>query len=352
MFNNTRKTIVFRVDGGSKRVSDGPIKRGMGHISRCLAIANELKKENNLNIFFITQTKTEGLKRIQDANYKVKKIPSNLKTKYEQNFVIDFLKKLSPDALIVDMLNTDTSFMSRIKEMGVFLVSIDDLGPGKKYSDLLVYNLIKQAKCKPEQKCYSGPSYIPINKFFSNLKNKKIKKNCKSILVSFGSSDPGGFTIKTVRALEEMPENYDVTILVGPSFSKNYELKKILKKGKKRYKLKYNVNSKEFAKLIQKSDITITSGGLSVYEIAAIGTPGIVLCQNEHENSNIFNKYGTAIKLGLGESLSTDNIRLAIKNLANNKKMRHDRSKRGRKLIDGKGAERIANMVLNELSNQ
>jgi UDP-2,4-diacetamido-2,4,6-trideoxy-beta-L-altropyranose hydrolase len=348
----SNKKIVFRVDGGSKKVENSITKRGMGHVTRCLAIANELKKNRNLEILFITHGNSEGLNRILDAGFLVKEIPIGIKPEKESNFIINFLKEFKPHLVIVDSLDTNSNFMKKIKELGAILLSIDDLGNGRIYSDILIYNLVKPPKSyRLKQKHYSGPSYVPLNNKIKEKFEKKIRKIGKNILVSFGASDPGGFTLRTIKTLDKTNEDYNVTVIVGAAFNQNEKLKKLLKNVKKKYNLKFNVSQQEFVKMLQKSDMAITSGGLTVYELAATGTPGIVLCQNEHENSNIFEIYGFVIKLGLGKLVPENKILSAIESLSKDKKLRREMSKKGRNLVDGKGVERIGHIIIRELNN-
>jgi len=350
--SSSKKRIVFRVDGGSKGVDDGPIKRGMGHMMRCLSIANVLRKKRNVEILFITQGYSEGLKKVLDAGYQVKEIPVDIGPKNELNLIINFLEEFKPHLIVVDMLDANPDFMKRVKELGVILLSVDDLGPGKNYSDILIYNFAKNPKNHSlKQRCYFGPSYMPLNEKIKEVHGKKIRKVGKNILVSFGASDPSSLTLKTIKALDKSDQNYNVTVIIGPVFSQNEKLEKIVRKTKKKYNLKFNVGQQEFIELLQKSDIAITSGGGTVYELAGTGTPGIVLCQNEHENTNVFEEYGIVIKLGLGKLVTEKKILSTVESLSKNKNLRRKMSIKGKKLVDGKGAERVVNIILNELKN-
>src|SRR5207245_746708 len=56
------------------------------------------------------------------------------------------------------------------------------------------------------------------------------------------------------------------------------------------------------AELMLEADVMVGSGGMSVYEIAALGTPGVILGQNAREDKRMrdFARHGTAEYLGLG----------------------------------------------------
>ena len=95
------------------------------------------------------------------------------------------------------------------------------------------------------------------------------------------------------------------------------------------------------------ADLVVCSGGMSVYEIAALGTPGIVLGQNLREDQRMreFARYGTVEYLGLGTEVGEEAIASAVRSLLDDVGRRTRMSQRGRALVDGLGATRTAEMI-------
>jgi spore coat polysaccharide biosynthesis predicted glycosyltransferase SpsG len=87
---------------------------------------------------------------------------------------------------------------------------------------------------------------------------------------------------------------------------------------------------------------------MSVYEIAALGTPGIVLGQNLREDERMrgFAAHGTIEYLGLGTEVEEGAIAAAVQGLLGDGPRRRLMSERGRALVDGLGATRAAEVVL------
>ena len=92
------------------------------------------------------------------------------------------------------------------------------------------------------------------------------------------------------------------------------------------------------------------SGGMSVYEIAALGTPGLVLGQNMREDARMraFAAHGTIDYLGLGTEVDEGVLARATAALLQDAERRRRMSARGRELVDGLGATRAAEVVLRE----
>ena len=97
------------------------------------------------------------------------------------------------------------------------------------------------------------------------------------------------------------------------------------------------------------ADIGIVSGGYTCYESAATGLPVIILSQNEleHDRNKLFIKYRTGIYLGKGADISDDEIIKAVNSLINDFKLRKEISEKGQKLVDGKGLDRVVDIIMN-----
>jgi len=95
------------------------------------------------------------------------------------------------------------------------------------------------------------------------------------------------------------------------------------------------------------SDIAITAGGQTVYELARIGTPAIGVCVAENQLSSVkcwselgFMEYvGWYDRENLEQKLESSLSRLEDRHI------RVNMSEAGRKLIDGRGCKRILNAI-------
>ena len=102
------------------------------------------------------------------------------------------------------------------------------------------------------------------------------------------------------------------------------------------------------AELMLEADVVVCSGGMSVYEIAALSTPGVVLSQNAHEDARmrVFARHGTIEYLGLGTEVNEERLLGAVRALLADPARRREMSAQNRALVDGLGAARAAEVVL------
>ena len=174
-----------------------------------------------------------------------------------------------------------------------------------------------------------------------------IRERGDRVLVTFGGSDPQGLTLKAVTALESLPNEVSVTLVLGPAFAYKERLTKLLADARRPFTLLERVEA--MAQLIVEADLVLCSGGMTVYELAALGTPGIVLAQNLREATRMqaFARHGTVMYLGLGGEVSPADLGEAVSALLADPDRRREMNRRGKTLVDGYGADRVADVIVN-----
>jgi spore coat polysaccharide biosynthesis predicted glycosyltransferase SpsG len=105
------------------------------------------------------------------------------------------------------------------------------------------------------------------------------------------------------------------------------------------------------SKLMQQCDVAITAGGSTMYELCAVGVPSICFSFAENQKlmvKNFFEK-GLALYAGdyheLEDGLFSEIIH-SLNYLINNTDTRRVLSNSMRQLVDGNGADRIADYLI------
>ena len=99
------------------------------------------------------------------------------------------------------------------------------------------------------------------------------------------------------------------------------------------------------------ADLAVTADGLTKYETAVTGTPSIIIAQAEQKSkvASEFEKRGSAWHLGHGSRVSERDIARAVAMALQDDSFRREMSKNGRKLVDGRGIERIISAIPSEV---
>lgn len=343
-----KRIIVFRVDGYPEL--------GLGHITRCLSLAEKLK-EKNMESTFLTKNYSGSVKEILNNGHNLKAILRKLNEKEEINLVLKTLKSLEPKVIITDMPYASDEYLKALKNRGSFLVSIDDLGSKNFSSDMVIAGYLscklKTYNLLPRSKLYLGVKYLILRKEFekAHRTKRKIRKKANKILVSLGGADWENLTLKVVQALNDIKKELEITIVEGPLYQHREKLKKFLKESKQSFFIESN--AKNMGELMLSSDIAFTAGGETSYELAATGTPSINISQHQHQviNAEEEAKREFSLNLGLGKQVSRKKILETVENLLDNYELRQAMNRKGKQLIDAKGAERVAEIILNSIKN-
>ena len=328
--------IVFRVDGGHAM--------GMGHVYRCMAVAEALKGTSPAEIHFLMSAEhPEGIALVSRYGYPVRAIPEE---GLEPLLLV--LREISPNAIVNDLPFLPAEYLRELSHVGASTVnlvdSLADLERPYEYAQIIISMLREETESMEEY--YAGTQYAILREAFQS-REKVIRDQPEVLLVTFGGSDPQGLTLKALRALGGIPTTVSIKVVLGPAFSHRQELKHLLARNLRPFEILERVE--QMAALIGEADLVICSGGMTVYELAALGTPGIVLCQNAREVQRMerFVQYGTIVNLGLGTEVGEHEIANTVAAGLGDPALRRRLSESGRRLVDGLGTHRVMDVIMN-----
>ncbi len=288
-----KKTYAFRVDGGSNL--------GLGHLMRCLAIAEDLKKSKISSIFILKYFDAKVKALIKDAGFVVE----TLKRGDQAQETLKILVKYGIRVTIIDFSHRETmiepkktvKYINALRAAGQFLILFDGLTDDclslkvALPADIVVIPYFGAGAQKYKRfsgtKFLLGPSYFVFRKEFITQWRKKVldSRTVRRILVTMGGSDPDGLTLSVVKALGRLLAfRYDVKVVVGKNFS--IDLKKQLKKYSAEVTLLDAMQS--MASLMAWADVVIC-GGLTKYEALFLGKIVVTLTKGQ---SRLFNIQG------------------------------------------------------------
>lgn len=281
-----RKKIILRCDGYKKI--------GMGHIYHCLTLAYNLIDHDVLLV--TNENYEEGLSKIKDSFLPYKTISN------DEDF-INFIKEYNPDIIVNDCLDTDAEYIKNLKKYCKRVVTIEDMGTGISYADVVI-NALYSEHTLPN--VYSGEEYVSLRDEFLINSPKHFEKEAKEVLVLFGGTDPSGLTEK-VYNLFKNNNNHDLhyTFILGIGYNGN--VNESMSDKPNNFDILRDV--KNISSYMRQADIALTSQGRTIYELASLGVPSIVLAQNEREKLHTFAQISNGfINLGLGSEVEDEKI--------------------------------------------
>lgn len=312
--------IYFRADGNTQI--------GLGHLVRCLALAQMLQEE--FSIIFVCKEITDDLTlQLQQLGFELMKIVEE----------VEWLHLLTKnDFVVLDHYELDTTFQIAIKGLGCKLICIDDLHENVFYADLIINHAPGVSPENYNAQSYTqfalGLNYVLLRPIFLKRSEENNKpETLDSLFICFGGSDSKNLTIIIVDLLKQDNRFGTVNIVVGAAYSFLSELKASIQHDQ-RFKIHHAVDAKEMAGLIYKSNIAIVPASGILQEVLALGCTAISGMYAENQR-NIFNNFKKIDAFISAETFSKSAIQNALEEAFSNWEYKKIR------LIDGKSGERF-----------
>ena len=356
--------IYFRADAGPEI--------GMGHVMRCLSIADASKRAGHSVTFVLASERAADI--IRSRGYDTVILATDYKDTENELPAWNKNEASSIDCLFVDSYFVTDKYLKSLKEMigSGKLIYIDDLAAFAYPSDILInynaygpdldYRGLYEKSCTALPKLILGAEYAPLREMFRGVPRKKQPERAENILISTGGSDELHLTLKLIRHLsekhEEQSRNYH--FLLGAMNEDRAGIKKLA--GNIRY-ITLHENVSDMRELIESMDMAVSAAGSTMYEICACGVPIVtcILADNQIPGAEAFERLGLAVNAGdLRKPGTTDpkavisgdlredaavRIMQAVDDLDKSYKARVAMGQKMQDMIDGCGADRIIKEV-------
>jgi spore coat polysaccharide biosynthesis protein SpsF len=135
-------------------------------------------------------------------------------------------------------------------------------------------------------------------------------------------------------------------IIVGAGFCHRQSLEDLLGQTRRRFTVRDDVSDMSTA--MTQADLAVCSFGMTSYELAAMGVPAVCVCLTEDhaESASALVAAGMCISAGINGEDTEIRLATAVKGLLADKSARAQMSARARELVDGRGASRIAEVLV------
>lgn len=332
----------------------------MGHLMRCLTIAEALRQQGEAVIFFaadeypVELIKSKGFEAVV-LNSEYDKLES------EVLVLCRMLKKYNVKLLLADTYYVTYEYLRCISE-SVKTAYIDDVAAFEYPVDMVINyapyyeklgyraasdNEIYFAEVR-QTKYVLGADYVPIRDEFKNKKQCSDKR--RKILITTGGTDnfniAGRLLKKWSDEYSDLFMQYDFCVVSG-RFNRNLvELQQICESHSN---VELIIQADNMAELMAASDMAVTAAGTTMYELCTMGVPSVsvIIADNQRLCAEYFDEQGLIVNCGYAQdTLVIDKIIKYISDMASDYEKRQQTSYKMKKLIDGNGAKRIAEELI------
>jgi spore coat polysaccharide biosynthesis predicted glycosyltransferase SpsG/RimJ/RimL family protein N-acetyltransferase len=307
----------------SCRVDAGPTA-GLGHLQRTLALAAAAAVVGVRCTFRVpaeaaTRVRTEG-------------------------FAVDASAAADrSDGVLVDSYHVDSKDLAAWAAAGRVIV-LDDTASMPLPADIVINSAphaerLPYARLAPGATHLLGPSFALLRPEFADVAVRPAEASICRVLVMAG----GGNALATLDAMiagaDAVDGEFEIDAVVGPFAPSVWAPAR-----SPRHRVTIVRGPRSLQPLMMRADVAVTAAGQALYELAATGTPSVsvVITDNQAANASGFSEAGTTLVVPTREpGRLVEPIAAGLAALGDRGR-RMTMAAAGRRLVDGRGAGRVA----------
>lgn len=342
---NIPKTIFIRADGNSQIAS--------GHIMRCLTIAGALRRKGHQVTFLISDSDSETVLTLRGESSFLCLHGNYRNLEDELSILLPLLNEKKPDCFLLDSYFASALYMRSVREC-CRLVYLDDLQAFDYPADLIInYDLTANAAMYGDTPSLTGASYTPLREQFKAVPYQ-VREHISDLLISTGGSDNHNAASQIFHALkasEAFAPYLGICHILTGNMNPNKEALYALSAQYPQIALHENIT--EMAALLSRCDLAFSAGGTTLFELCAVGVPTVSFSISDEQYNCVHAFEQTKAIPCAGDVRTGDPFYEKL--LAEGIKMAEDSNRRSklssfmRQLVDGRGADRIADALLSGL---
>lgn len=329
------RRVVISADGGPSI--------GIGHVMRSATLAAELRREFAVRV------------RVPESIELPEFLVSGDWLRLSREGFISALSAGPPDVLVYDEPGDSGGLFGLLKQRvpALRIVALDFFDYSNDSVDAVV-NLFNQSAEEPPVgrpgfEYYEGVEYAIIREETRATASvaRTFEVKASRVVVSFGGADPARNTLRVLQMLEQIQDSgRHVDVAVGPLARLQMNVP-----APSNVQVHLSPSPLTLSRLIGAADVVFCGGGTTVLEALCSGTPAVVLPQNPPEErfARSLENLGAVLVVGR-QSMQDENQRVGA--LLASVEQRKEMSQVGRRLVDGKGVERIHRIVSGLLSRR
>jgi UDP-2,4-diacetamido-2,4,6-trideoxy-beta-L-altropyranose hydrolase len=286
---------------------DSSVQIGIGHVMRCLALAQALSQRGAQCSFACRSHPGHSIGMIRDHGFEVHELALGLRKAASDNATeltmyqgwlgttwqedacqLASVSSAAPwDLLVVDHYALDHHWESAVRPLCHRLMVIDDLANRLHHCDFLLdQNPGRQAYdyhdlVPSSALLWIGPGFFLLRSEFSKFQAPALKRPHKArftnLLITYGGIDKDGYTLKALQTVQQNPLSFacinNVKIVLGEHCPWKQQVHDLAQQIPLSVQILINCNF--MAQLMSESDIAFGAGGVAALERAYMHLPSL-----------------------------------------------------------------------------
>jgi len=327
--------------------ADANVSIGTGHVMRCLALAQAWQDRggavhwisSELPDALACRLKSEAISHTDGAG-----LPGSTE---DAATTVARAHQIGARWVVVDGERFESEFLGHIHDHGLHLLLVDDFADRQVLPVSLIVNPNSGVKAETyreragSETVLAGPKYCLLRREFRTLRPRSGSEG-KRVLISLGGSDPENLTPRVAVALAGC-DGLRLTLVAGPANPATDCLRQL---SAPNVEILFDV--KNMAEVIADSDIAVIAAGGTLWELLAMGCVVLSYARNALQKNVVESLASGGMIVDMGDTVrfEPDALRSEVARLAASRSARERMAEAGRKLVDGAGAMRVIDAML------
>jgi spore coat polysaccharide biosynthesis predicted glycosyltransferase SpsG len=324
---------------------------GLGHLGRCLALAAAWAADG-AELRFLLSPDARARARIERGAADVSRGGAarievvELAWEKDAAAAVAELARGAPDVVVVDSYAASPGFLTSLRGAAGRVVAVDDLADRP-----LPVQVVVNGGVAAEELGYDrgsgalfllGPRYALVDPRLAEPTERPARRRVSRVLVSLGGGRQTETLRAALRAVDAALGDGQADVVLGP-FAEAPPAD-----GNGRNRRVFHHDPADLHGLMREADLAIAGAGVTLYELAAMGTPAVMIrmADNQAPNASGFERAGAALFAGeAGRPELEPALAAALSRLVADPSLRRSIAERARQLIDGGGALRVVREI-------
>ena len=318
-------------------ITIGDELNGLGHVTRTRNLLECL--HGHPTLVLCDPSQRLAIERLRSACHRVEVV--------ERGAMLRRMIDWGAEIVVHDELETDPRDLAAERAAGLRIVLLEDDGPGQDAADLVCNALFPAHLSRPAAGRWYGPEVYDLREEFRHAERAPFHDVPRRLLLTFGGTDPAGLTSRVLDAVvDDCP--LPITIVAGIGMRRHGPLAdRVAALRAAGHDVELLRDVPVMSDVLREADIAFSSAGRTLYELAHMGVPSIVIRQNERESRHAFASLENGfLDLGRHESVSGDQIRSAFLRLRDDVALRRGLRERMLAIDLTTGRDRLVRMIL------
>lgn len=338
--------------------ADGNAKIGAGHLMRCLTVGEAVQRyADQINagtafgdgiLFLCADEDSAAL--VERHGFRAGVLYADYRQPEAELAAWESWVKGGTNTILVDSYYVTDAYLSAVSRYGTVYLMDDMQRHAYPVSGVINYNLFADRAvyealyCAGNVRLCLGGDYIPLREQFRGV-SYHVEEAVENVLLTTGGADADNIAGVILDGIYR--EDIIYHVLVG-RFSPHFESWQQRARAAQNIRIYFDVQN--MAELMCRCDLAVSAGGSTLYELAAVGVPFVCFSYAENQEALVeyLGRAQAACSAGAWHRAAADTmerLRQHFERLCGSRALRQQYSVRERRLVDGRGAYRLAKVL-------